>query len=75
MKEKILEIMEKHYGQTDSLEWSSEEITAMVMEFVEWKENNRLTKVTKISHERHPESIKASIEETFNYWLTNIYKK
>jgi hypothetical protein len=78
MKEKILEIMSMPndlvYGiMTD--EQKASDITAMVMEFAEW-----CIKEVGINWENEIVVLDAdkdfnTVEELFNYWLTNIYKK
>jgi hypothetical protein len=89
MKEKILEILKNRMftyqlvEDSDPIilsgtEASAEEITAMVMEFVEWKcfddddfepydrKGVYINIATKTLYDT---------EHLFNYWLTNIYKK
>jgi len=83
MKEKILELLNKNnypHAEMDDDELCASEITAMVMEFVEWisfGSHPFVVWVDDISHyytdELTPQ--RWSIEDLFAYWLTNIYKK
>ena len=91
MKEKILEILTNninvpryknapHYPTAiDGLPQSAEEITAMVMEFVEWAKDNMEIIFNPSFGQYFWASINPvieySTEELFNYWLINIYKK
>jgi len=74
MKEKILEMLTTgpDYGNTAL----AEDITAMVMEFVDWLLKRSLTySGGKFYVDRDGGVFELEMGEMFNYWLTNIYKK
>ena len=72
MKEKILEILQNK----ESYQKNAKEITAMVMEFVEWLLKRSLTySGGKFYVDRDGGVFELEMGEMFNYWLTNIYKK
>jgi hypothetical protein len=84
MKEKILEILKDNpfVDWTDD-DKAAEDITAMVFEFVEWLIREAYSKQGLDEYEKGDklfwynaeEDKDYTLEEIFNYWLTNIYKK
>jgi hypothetical protein len=79
MKEKILEIVQQR-GVVSLInnESIAEEITAMVMEFIQWL-NFELHDFYRILNQGVYADVNTDkrydIDYIFNYWLTNIYKK
>ena len=83
MKEKILEIIDSKCETGGYVyDVAADEITAMVLEFVEWTLANCTQWIVDMSETRYEiisdglySNADYSLEEVFNYWLTNIYKK
>jgi hypothetical protein len=72
MKEKIIEIIQRnvvdgYFGTYIKSEEISEEITAMVFEFVGWIRERDTWYLHDLGLHTNT--------QCFNYWLTNIYKK
>lgn len=70
MKEKILEIIEKHDIKLNPIDVAAEDITAMVFEFVKWVKDGCPSDIF-FDHV----FISYDLNSLFNYWLTNLYKK
>lgn len=79
MEEKILEIIDKTADEGYVYDAAGKKIADMFRAFILWKDFEDYRFVDSPIHSvyesvKHPDE-KYSIDDLFQYWLTNIYKK